>query len=92
MGGLLAKFIVKFPFSTYSGPDGESPTVKEVTLENSLTGSVIGDKGSRIRDVRATAGARIRIGKITLVRKSRIGIIIRKMYIEISYFKIFKLI
>ena len=62
VGGLLANFIIKYPFSTYSGPDGESQTVKEVTLENNLTGSVIGDKGSRIRDVRATSGARIRIG------------------------------
>lgn len=62
VGGLLARFIIKYPFTTYAGADGDLPTVKEVTLENSLTGCVIGDKGSRIRDVRASSGARIRIG------------------------------
>ena len=61
-GGLLAKFITKFPFVQYAGTDGESPAIKEVTLENNLTGCVIGDKGARIRDVRSSSGAKIKIG------------------------------
>ena len=63
VGNLLASFISKYPFTIYQGADGEAPAVKEVTLENTLTGCVIGDKGARIRDVRNSSGARIRIGK-----------------------------
>jgi len=63
IGGLLSKFIVKYPFTTYPGTDGEANAVKEVTLENHLTGCIIGDKGSRIRDVRQSSGARIKIGE-----------------------------
>lgn len=62
-GGLLSKFIMKYPFTSYPGADGDANAVKEVTLENSLTGCVIGDKGVRIRDVRSSSGARIRIGE-----------------------------
>jgi len=62
VGSLLASFISKYPFTIYQGADGDAHTVKEVTLENTLTGCVIGDKGSRIRDVRNSSGARIRIG------------------------------
>lgn len=62
VGNLLASFISKYPFTIYQGADGDAPAVKEVTLENTLTGCVIGDKGSRIRDVRNSSGARIRIG------------------------------
>jgi len=61
--GLLAKFIVKYSFSQYEGTEpGEAYTVKEVTLENGLTGCIIGDKGSRIREVRSASGATIKIG------------------------------
>ncbi|XP_063694370.1 poly(rC)-binding protein 2-like [Bolinopsis microptera] len=61
VGTLLASFISKYPFTIFQGTDGDAHTVKEVTLENTLTGCVIGDKGSRIRDVRNSSGARIRI-------------------------------
>lgn len=63
VGGLLAKFIVKYPFSTYAGADGEMGAVREVTLENNLTGCVIGDRGSRIKEIRSSSGARVKIGE-----------------------------
>lgn len=63
VGTLLASFISKYPFSIYQGADGDAHAVKEVTLENTLTGCVIGDKGARIREVRTSSGARIRIGQ-----------------------------
>jgi len=60
--GLFSQFIAKFPFKSYSAPDGGQFVVKEVTLENNLTGCVIGDRGSRIRDVRTTSAANVKIG------------------------------
>ena len=61
-GSLLGKFVCKYPFTQYHGMDPEVPGVKEVTLENHLAGSIIGDKGARIKEVRGASGAKIKIG------------------------------
>jgi len=61
---LLNQMKAKHPYAPYVEEDCTSFVTKEVTLENHMTGSIIGPRGSRIAEIRDTCGAKIRIGDV----------------------------
>lgn len=61
---LLNQMKAKHPYAPYMNDDCTAFVTKEVTLENHMTGSIIGPRGSRIAEIRDTCGAKIRIGDV----------------------------